>query len=249
MKKSLLISSMTIATILLGGTAVSADVTTGTTQPGTTVVSPGTDTNTPTPGTTPGTDISTPTPGTDTSTPTPGTTPGTDTSTPTPGTDTSTPTPGTTPGTDTNTPTPGTTPGTDANTPTPGTTPGTDTNTPTPGTTPGTDTNTPTPGTSTPTSPIVNPTPEAPVDLGNNKIITGISNGMATLADGSSSSLTDLGAKENGNDTYTIKTKDNKLVTLPHTGEHSGLIMAVVGFILLAAGTILTYKRKKSDKE
>ncbi|HEN0709751.1 TPA: LPXTG cell wall anchor domain-containing protein, partial [Streptococcus agalactiae] len=109
--------------------------------------------------------------------------------------------------------------------------------------------NTPTPGTSTPTSPIVNPTPEAPVDLGNNKIITGISNGMATLADGSSSSLTDLGAKENGNDTYTIKTKDNKLVTLPHTGEHSGLIMAVVGFILLAAGTILTYKRKKSDKE
>ncbi|MFS6417005.1 LPXTG cell wall anchor domain-containing protein [Streptococcus agalactiae] len=217
MKKSLLISSMAIATILLGGTAVSADVTTGTTQPGTT-------------------------PGTDTSTPTPGTTPGTDTSTPTPGT---------TPGTDTSTPTPGTTPGTDTNTPTPGTTPGTDTNTPTPGTTPGTDTNTPTPGTSTPTPtpPIVNPTPEAPVDLGNNKIITGISNGMATLADGSSSSLTDLGAKENGNDTYTIKTKDNKLVTLPHTGEHSGLIMAVVGFILLAAGTILTYKRKKSDKE
>ncbi|HGD3208019.1 TPA: phosphoglycerate mutase, partial [Streptococcus agalactiae] len=62
MKKSLLISSMAIATILLGGTAVFADVTTGTTQPGTTVVSPGTDTSTPTPGTTPGTDTSTPTP-------------------------------------------------------------------------------------------------------------------------------------------------------------------------------------------
>ncbi|HEN0691870.1 TPA: phosphoglycerate mutase, partial [Streptococcus agalactiae] len=52
MKKSLLISSMAIATILLGGTAVSADVTPGTTQPGTAVVTPGTDTSTPTPGTT-----------------------------------------------------------------------------------------------------------------------------------------------------------------------------------------------------
>ncbi|POS66411.1 LPXTG cell wall anchor domain-containing protein [Streptococcus parauberis] len=252
MKKSLLISSIAIATILLGGTTVSADVTVGTAQPGTGVVTPGTDTSTPTPGTdtstpTPGTDTSTPTPGTDTSTPTPGTdtstpTPGTDTSTPTPGTDTSTPTPGTdtstpTPGTDTSTPTPGT----DTNTPNPGTTPGTDTNTPNPGTTPGTSSN-------TPTSPIMTPTPEAPVDLGNNKVITGITNGVATLSDGSSKTLTELGAKENSDNTYTVKTKDNKLVTLPHTGDSKNTIFKILGLLSAFASIILVFKSKKELK-
>ncbi|EGE53037.1 LPXTG cell wall anchor domain-containing protein [Streptococcus parauberis] len=246
MKKSLLISSMAIATILLGGTTVSADVTAGTTQPGTGVVTPGTDTSTPTPGT----DTSTPTPGTDTSTPTPGT----DTSTPTPGTDTNTPNPGTTPGTDTNTPNPGTTPGTDTNTPNPGTTPGTDTNTPNPGTTPGTDTNTPNPGTTpgassnTPTSPIMTPTPEAPVDLGNNKVITGITNGVATLSDGSSKTLTELGAKENSDNTYTVKTKDNKLVTLPHTGDSKNTIFKILGLLSAFASMVLAFKSKKELK-
>ncbi|PCH11264.1 Gram positive anchor [Streptococcus parauberis] len=239
MKKSLLISSIAIATILLGGTTVSADVTAGTTQPGTGVVTPGTDTSTPTPGTdtstpTPGTDTSTPTPGTDTSTPTPGTdtstpTPGTDTSTPTPGTDTSTPTPGT----DTSTPTPGT----DTSTPTPGT----DTNTPNPGTIPGTSSN-------TPTSPIMTPTPEAPVDLGNNKVITGITNGVATLSDGSSKTLTELGAKENSDNTYTVKTKDNKLVTLPHTGDSKNTIFKILGLLSAFASMVLAFKSKKELK-
>ncbi|PNY19252.1 LPXTG cell wall anchor domain-containing protein [Streptococcus parauberis] len=229
MKKSLLISSMAIATILLGGTTVSADVTAGTTQPGTGVVTPGTDTSTPTPGT----DTSTPTPGTDTSTPTPGT----DTSTPTPGTDTSTPTPGT----DTNTPNPGTTPGTDTNTPNPGTTPGTDTNTPNPGTKPGASSN-------TPTSPIMTPTPEAPVDLGNNKVITGITNGVATLSDGSSKTLTELGAKENSDNTYTVKTKDNKLVTLPHTGDSKNTIFKILGLLSAFASMVLAFKSKKELK-
>ncbi|EMF49663.1 LPXTG cell wall anchor domain-containing protein [Streptococcus parauberis] len=220
MKKSLLISSMAIATILLGGTTVSADVTAGTTQPGTGVVTPGTDTSTPTPGT----DTSTPTPGTDTSTPTPGT----DTSTPTPGTDTNTPNPGTTPGTDTNTPNPGTTPGTDTNTPNPGTTPGTSSN--------------------TPTSPIMTPTPEAPVDLGNNKVITGITNGVATLSDGSSKTLTELGAKENSDNTYTVKTKDNKLVTLPHTGDSKNTIFKILGLLSAFASMVLAFKSKKELK-
>ena len=221
MKKSLLISSIAIATILLGGTTVSADVTAGTAHPGTDVVTPGTDTSTPTPGT----DTSTPTPGTDTSTPTPGT----DTSTPTPGTDTSTPTPGT----DTSTPTPGT----DTSTPTPGT----DTNTPNPGTTPGTSSN-------TPTSPIMTPTPEAPVNLGNNKVITGITNGVATLSDGSSKTLTELGTKENSDNTYTVKTKDNKLVTLPHTGDSKNTIFKILGLLSAFASIILVFKSKKELK-
>ena len=212
MKKSLLISSIAIATILLGGTTVSADVTAGTAHPGTGVVTPGTDTSTPTPGT----DTSTPTPGTDTSTPTPGT----DTSTPTPGTDTSTPTPGT----DTST-----------------LTPGTDTNTPNPGTIPGTSSN-------TPTSPIMTPTPEAPVDLGNNKVITGITNGVATLSDGSSKTLTELGTKENSDNTYTVKTKDNKLVTLPHTGDSKNTIFKILGLLSAFASIILVFKSKKELK-
>ncbi|MDT2732530.1 LPXTG cell wall anchor domain-containing protein [Streptococcus parauberis] len=203
MKKSLLISSIAIATILLGGTTVSADVTAGTAQPGTGVVTPGTDTSTPTPGT----DTSTPTPGTDTSTPTLGT----DTSTPTPCTDTNTPTPGT-----------------DSNTPNPGTTPGTSSN--------------------TPTSPIMTPTPEAPVDLGNNKVITGITNGVATFSDGSSKTLTELGAKENSDNTYTVKTKDNKLVTLPHTGDSKNTIFKILGLLSAFASMFLAFKSKKELK-
>ncbi|OHY30657.1 phosphoglycerate mutase [Streptococcus parauberis] len=203
MKKSLLISSIAIATILLGGTTVSADVTAGTAQPGTGVVTPGTDTSTPTPGT----DTSTPTPGTDTSTPTLGT----DTSTPTQCTDTNTPTPGT-----------------DSNTPNPGTTPGTSSN--------------------TPTSPIMTPTPEAPVDLGNNKVITGITNGVATLSDGSSKTLTELGAKENSDNTYTVKTKDNKLVTLPHTGDSKNTIFKILGLLSAFASMVLAFKSKKELK-
>ncbi len=194
MKKSLLISSIAIATILLGGTTVSADVTAGTAQPGTGVVTPGTDTSTPTPGT--------------------------DTSTPTLGTDTSTPTQCT----DTNTPTPGT----DSNTPNPGTTPGTSSN--------------------TPTSPIMTPTPEAPVDLGNNKVITGITNGVATLSDGSSKTLTELGAKENSDNTYTVKTKDNKLVTLPHTGDSKNTIFKILGLLSAFASMVLAFKSKKELK-
>ena len=185
MKKSLLISSIAIATILLGGTTVSADVTAGTAHPGTGVVTPGTDTSTPTPGT--------------------------DTSTPTPGTDTSTPTPGT----DTNTPNPGTTPGTSSN---------------------------------TPTSPIMTPTPEAPVNLGNNKVITGITNGVATLSDGSSKTFTELGTKENSDNTYTVKTKDNKLVTLPHTGDSKNTIFKILGLLSAFASIILVFKSKKELK-
>ena len=185
MKKSLLISSIAIATILLGGTTVSADVTAGTAQPGTGVVTPGTDTSTPTLGT--------------------------DTSTPTPCTDTNTPTPGT-----------------DSNTPNPGTTPGTSSN--------------------TPTSPIMTPTPEAPVDLGNNKVITGITNGVATFSDGSSKTLTELGAKENSDNTYTVKTKDNKLVTLPHTGDSKNTIFKILGLLSAFASMVLAFKSKKELK-
>ncbi|MEK5288779.1 LPXTG cell wall anchor domain-containing protein [Streptococcus sp. FSL R7-0212] len=284
MKKTTLLSSIAIATILLGGSTIHAeDMATTTTQPGTVVV----DTSTPLPGT--GTTIGTDTgstqpgtgtvPGTDTSTPLPGTgtTPGSDTGSTqpgtgtVPGTDTSTPLPGTgtTPGSDTGNTQPGTgtTPGSDTGNSQPGTgtTPGSDTGNTQPGTgtTPGSDTGNTQPGTSTtpgsntgtPNSgnvisnpaPIVTPTPEAPLDLGNNQVITGISDGVAILSDGSNKPLSELGAKDNGDQTYTVKTKDNKLVTLPTTGEHTGLLLGIVGFVLFIAGAVLSYKKKKSN--
>ena len=269
MKKTTLLSSIAIATILLGGSTIHAeDMTTTTTQPGTVVV----DTSTPLPGTgtTTGTDTGSTqpgtgtVPGTDTSTPLPGTgtTPGSDTGSTqpgtgtVPGTDTSTPLPGTgtLPGSDTGNTQPGTgtTPGSDTGNSQPGTgtTPGSDTGNTQPGTstTPGNDTGTPNSGTviNNP-APIVTPTPEAPLDLGNNQVITGISDGVAILSDGSNKPLTELGAKDNGNQTYTIKTKDNKLVTLPTTGEHTGLLLGIVGFVLFIAGAVLSYKKKKSN--
>ncbi|MGX9845626.1 LPXTG cell wall anchor domain-containing protein [Streptococcus iniae] len=77
------------------------------------------------------------------------------------------------------------------------------------------------------------PTPEVPVVLDNNQVITGVDNGIALLSNGTSKSLLELGAKDNGDNTYTIKARDNQLVTLPHTGEKGTALLMVLGAILL----------------
>lgn len=73
-----------------------------------------------------------------------------------------------------------------------------------------------------------------PVELDNGVIITDIQNGVATLSNGSKSNLTDLGAQKNADNTYTVKTKDGKTETLPHTGEESGLLASIAGLALMA---------------
>lgn len=81
-----------------------------------------------------------------------------------------------------------------------------------------------------------------PVELDNGAVITDVQNGVATLSDGSKTSLTDLGAQKNADNTYTVKTKDGKMETLPETGEESGLLASLSGLALMALSA-LGYKK------
>ena len=81
-----------------------------------------------------------------------------------------------------------------------------------------------------------------PVTLASGMIITDIQAGVATLFDGSSANLTDLGVTENEDKTFTATTIDGERVTLPETGEST--VGVVVGLLIILAGLGLGFKDK-----
>lgn len=81
-----------------------------------------------------------------------------------------------------------------------------------------------------------------PVTLASGVIITDIQAGIATLSDGSSANLTDLGVTENEDKTFTATTIDGEQVTLPETGEST--VGVVVGLLIILAGLGLGLKDK-----
>lgn len=81
-----------------------------------------------------------------------------------------------------------------------------------------------------------------PVTLISGVTITDIQAGMATLSDGSSANLTDLGVTENKDKTFTATTIDGEQVTLPETGE--SMVGVVVGLLIILAGLGLGFKDK-----
>ncbi|MDY2776628.1 MAG: cell surface protein [Streptococcus infantarius] len=78
------------------------------------------------------------------------------------------------------------------------------------------------------------------VTLASGVIITDIQAGVATLSDGSSANLTDLGVTENADKTFTATTIDGEQVTLPETGEST--VGVVVGLLIILAGLGLGFK-------
>ena len=81
-----------------------------------------------------------------------------------------------------------------------------------------------------------------PVTLSSGVTITDIQSGVATLSDGSSANLTDLGVTENEDKTFTATTINGEQVTLPETGEST--IGVIVGLLLILAGLGLGFKDK-----
>lgn len=81
-----------------------------------------------------------------------------------------------------------------------------------------------------------------PVTLASGVTITDIQAGVATLSDGSSANLTDLGVTENEDKTFTATTIDGEQVTLPETGEST--VGVIVGLLIILAGLGLGFKDK-----
>lgn len=81
-----------------------------------------------------------------------------------------------------------------------------------------------------------------PVTLISGVTITDIQSGIATLSDGSSASLTDLGVTENEDKTFSATTIDGEQVTLPETGEST--VGVIVGLLIILAGFGLGFKDK-----
>lgn len=81
-----------------------------------------------------------------------------------------------------------------------------------------------------------------PVTLASGVTITDIQAGVATLSDGLSANLTDLGVTENADKTFTATTIDGEQVTLPETGEST--VGVIVGLLIILAGLGLGFKDK-----
>lgn len=81
-----------------------------------------------------------------------------------------------------------------------------------------------------------------PVTLISGVTITDIQAGVATLSDGSSANLTDLGVTENEDKTFSATTIDGEQVTLPETGEST--VGVIVGLLIILAGLSLGFKDK-----
>lgn len=81
-----------------------------------------------------------------------------------------------------------------------------------------------------------------PVQLANGATITDIRDGMVTLATGEKISPEAVGITQNSDGTYTAKTIQGDLVTLPHTGEKATPLLSLVGTELLAVMGLLIVK-------
>lgn len=81
-----------------------------------------------------------------------------------------------------------------------------------------------------------------PVTLISGVTITDIQAGVATLSDGSSANLMDLGVTENEDKTFSATTIDGEQVTLPETGEST--VGVIVGLLIILAGLSLGFKDK-----
>lgn len=79
-----------------------------------------------------------------------------------------------------------------------------------------------------------------PVQLASGQRVVSTKGGQLILAndDGTQSAVSPetVGAKTNADGTISVKTADNKLKTLPHTGAKESILMVLAGFVLLVMG-------------
>lgn len=85
-----------------------------------------------------------------------------------------------------------------------------------------------------------------PVTLASGQQLLDIQSGVAMLSDGSKVALTELGAVENEDGTFSVTTSDGEMVTLPETGKKES-ISAFVGILILIFGVGVGFKDKLKE--
>lgn len=84
-------------------------------------------------------------------------------------------------------------------------------------------------------------TPNQPVTLSTGATITDIRDGLVTLSTGAKVAPESVGVTQNSDGTYTAKTIQGDLVTLPHTGEKDNRILLVLGLVTFGLSLAMAF--------
>lgn len=87
-----------------------------------------------------------------------------------------------------------------------------------------------------------------PVQLANGSTITDIRDGMVTLSTGEKISPEAVGITQNSDGTYSAKTIQGDLVTLPHTGEKNTAGLSAIGFFLMSLLGVVSWRKHQKHK-
>lgn len=82
-------------------------------------------------------------------------------------------------------------------------------------------------------------TATTPVQLATGATITDIRDGFVTLSTGAKVTPESVGVTQNSDGTYTAKTIQGDMVTLPHTGEKDNRVLVMLGALTALAGLLL----------
>ena len=86
-----------------------------------------------------------------------------------------------------------------------------------------------------------------PVTLYNGASLVDIRDGFVTLSSGEKVTPESVGVTANADGTYTTKTIQGDMVTLPHTGEKNSTVLSVVGALILSVLGFGLKKRKNQE--
>ena len=86
-----------------------------------------------------------------------------------------------------------------------------------------------------------------PVTLYNGASLVDIRDGFVTLSSGEKVTPESVGVTANADGTYTTKTIQGDMVTLPHTGEKNSTVLSVVGALILSVLGFVLKKRKNQE--
>lgn len=86
-----------------------------------------------------------------------------------------------------------------------------------------------------------------PVTLYNGASLVDIRDGLVTLSSGEKVTPESIGVIANADGTYTAKTLQGNMVTLPHTGEKNSTVLSVLGTLILSILGFSLKKRKNQE--
>lgn len=87
-----------------------------------------------------------------------------------------------------------------------------------------------------------------PVTLYNGASLVDIRDGLVTLSSGEKVTPESVGVTANADGTYTAKTIQGDMVTLPHTGEKNTAGLSAIGFFLMSLLGVTSWKRRQKHK-